>query len=162
MPALKLLASTGVAALVGFVAAVETIPPPTSVWPTTVVGWITPVGIIVTVIAFLRNTHKQSVERAERDERERARVTAISTELNSFGRRVDEQMNGFGKRLEAVEEDAASDRSAVNGLLQSMAETRADRKHFGESLERIEASLAESRRERAESDRRLMEALARR
>jgi hypothetical protein len=75
---------------------------------------------------------------------------------------VDQQMNGFGKRLERVESDTDSDRVAVNGLLQSMAEASAARKFQGESLERIEGSIAEMRRERAESDRRLLEALARR
>jgi hypothetical protein len=107
---------------------------PESVWPVSVVGWL---GLAIsagTLVTFLW-------QRARKEERDRQRIAASERILNEFRRSVERQMNGFGKRVERLEDEAVGDRTVVNGVLQSIATLTADVKHSSDTSDRIERKL---------------------
>jgi hypothetical protein len=180
--AVKIEAALAVVAL-AVVTVAQAVPAPAapeSFWPTSVAGWFnTAVAVIAVIggvaagIRWWRAPVKTAIAESEarqqkavgdmekrltRDIADAARD--CNTQLDRFRESVTEQVNGYGRRLDRVEEEADSVDGIVNGLLQSMAESKLDRKHHGEALQRIEAGLERMREQHSHEMQGLLRALA--
>lgn len=124
---------------------------PSDVWPATVGGWVGLLTGVAALAGVIVTWNKTREARARQEERLEARVARVeercTDQLNALGGRVTHDLNGVGRRIESLEEREASSASVTNGVLQSLAEIRAERRHLGESLHRIEQELSAMRKD---------------
>jgi hypothetical protein len=129
---------------------------PQSIWPLTVTGWVSLFLATSSAIGVVYALHRFSLRPYERDLGETKATLRkeaqdgkddMSTSLSLYRAAVSAELNGYGVRLANVETTYRENQETINGILQSLVETRQDRKYMGESLARIERSVDEMRRD---------------
>lgn len=156
---LKVVGSAVAAVGAAVVTAVEALPSPDGFWPTTATGWFSfggyLVGMVVGAVAFFKwwsaPTEKKIAEAEARMTKAlEESAKACSAELNRHSESVKLRLDGMGGRIEQVEEETRENHTTTESVLQSMVEHRADRRHMGESLARIESGLTAMQKQYSE------------
>lgn len=75
--------------------------------------------------------------------------------INAFHSRVDHELNGFGRRVEGVEQDFAAATRVISGLTEAMIERRGGERVLLESLARLERAIERQADETRQLNQRL-------
>lgn len=136
---------------------------PTSLWPTTVVGWVTFALLIVsTVYNYLKHKEKPFANalKATQDHfnSEVKRLEEhFDREIVRLEERVDETLNGFGERVETFSERMTALETITNGTHDSVIRLLAGKEERDKMQQRIWDGIERARTERIESERRIMD-----
>jgi hypothetical protein len=167
-PRVRIALTAGAALLVLAQEAGAAIPATESFWPNTIVGWLTAVGLVITIAAsgygFHRFSQREALERVAKlrldTERELTRYRADAEErLNAFHTTIRAEINGWGSRIEILKEETVHSRALVDALTRQMIETRRDWEHMSGMLRRFGEEFDDYRREQREREDRLMDAI---
>jgi chromosome segregation ATPase len=143
--------------------------PGEGIWPVTVGSWVGLVAGVVALIGVVASWNRASALQAKKQAEDDARADALAKEtaavrvvveeklnacrasvdekLNAFRGSMEAEFNGLGRRVSRTEEEQAAGEAIVTGILQEIAEARAERRHLSDSLTRIERNVDEMRRE---------------
>lgn len=161
-------------------AVADGVPAPTSVWPTTVFGWVSGLVALTSFIGWMMTVLRSPLKPLEKamadgaahfdrkivemrdhfDEKIADTERGFVKDLDYFRSRVTGDLNGFGARLDGQYRDHEALEKIVAQLALALAESKRDREYLAEGQRRIESTLVEYKRERGDFERRLFDTLA--
>lgn len=184
---MKIVAASVAAVIVTAVAAIEGVPAPEGFWPVTVVGWISAILGVISIIGTLYAVHRFSqkpllaaITKLEdaMDKAEKHFDQQILTERNYFTEQLadlrkdaehennamsialEQRMNAFGGRIQNTEEQYISQGTILSGMVTAMAESRLDRAYINVRLEKIQTQMEVDRHDKQQFERELFKQLA--
>lgn len=164
----ELVFAAGIGGIAVLAQTAGAMPAPDDFWPTSVVGWINVVVGIGTamglIYAFHRFTQKPALDAVAelrqwmKDQRLEAE-SDTDEKLNHFRQSTSAEINGFGLRVKSLEETAMHANGLLDGLRQSMIESKKDREHMSQMMERFGRDFDAYRKEQREREDRIMDAI---
>lgn len=169
------------------VAAVQAIPSPEGFWPNTVVGWISAILGLISILGTMYAVHRFSqkplvlgliklettltkteehFDKRIMEERkffleELAEIRKDGEhELNAMTRAVDDRLNRFGGRVQNVEDQYISQATIISGVVTAIAESRLDRANITKQLDALRVQMDSDRQDKQHFERELFKQLA--
>jgi len=162
------LSTVGAVAVGAAAAVVAQLPQPTSIWPVTVAGWVTLFVSFASAFGVLYAFHRFSLrpldDRITRTQAEFAALLAahrkaVEAEADAFHRTVRGEMNGFGSRLQGVQDAQHAHDGIMDGMRQSIIESREERRYMRETVDEIKRTQLRDQDALKAFEQRVMEAL---